>query len=101
MSNNKDWVSGRTCVYKNIANRLKAIFIEIGKEFDFEVKEMEVMPDHCHLFVSCHPKTAPSDIVKCLKGISARKLFLEYPIVKKKLWGGASMESKLLYRHSW
>ncbi|MBF0440904.1 MAG: IS200/IS605 family transposase [Oligoflexales bacterium] len=106
MSAKEDWVSGRTCVYNigyhivwstkyrrqiivgAIADRLKLLFIEIGKEFDFDVKEIEIMPDHCHVFVSCHPKITPSNIVKCLKGISARKIFLEFPIIKKKLWGG-------------
>ena len=62
--------------------------LEISREFGFEIKEMEVMPDHCHVFISCHPKTAPSSIVKYLKGITARKLFTEFPSIKKKLWGG-------------
>ncbi|RYZ90118.1 MAG: IS200/IS605 family transposase, partial [Proteobacteria bacterium] len=35
-----------------------------------------------------HPKYSPSDIVKQLKGITARKLFLELPKIKEKLWGG-------------
>ena len=103
---NKDWVSGPTCVYnvgyhfvwstkyrKNVIigeveNYLKKSFREIEKKHDFEIKEMEVMPDHCHLFVSCHPKHAPSNIVKILKGTSARKLFMEFPQIKKTLWGG-------------
>ncbi|RYZ77081.1 MAG: IS200/IS605 family transposase, partial [Proteobacteria bacterium] len=42
----------------------------------------------CHLFVTCHPKYSPSDIVKQLKGITARKLFLEFPKIKEKLCGG-------------
>ena len=106
MAKQKDWVSGRTCVYNigyhivwstkyrrkvlvgKIEERLKSLFLEISKEFEFEIKEMEVMPDHCHIFLSCHPKKAPSILVKCLKGITARKLFLEFPVIKKKLWGG-------------
>jgi putative transposase len=106
MTSHKDWVSGRTCVYNigyhivwstkyrreviegAIAERLKLLFKEIAADFEFEIREMEVMPDHCHVFVSCHPKKSPSDIVKCLKGITARKLFLEFPAIKKKLWGG-------------
>ena len=106
MSNKKEWISGRTCVYNigyhivwstkyrrqvlhgEIASRLKILFLEISNDFQFEIKEMEIMPDHCHIFVSCHPKIAPSNIVKCIKGITARKLFLEFPSIKKKLWGG-------------
>ncbi len=106
MSSHKDWNSGRTCVYNigyhivwstkyrrqvitgPVEERLKQLFYEIAKDFEFEIKEMEVMPDHCHVFVTCHPKKAPSDIVKCLKGITARKLLIEYPVIKKKLLGG-------------
>ncbi len=106
MASHRDWISGRTCVYNigyhivwstkyrkkvlegKIESRLKILFQEIANEFEFEIKEMEVMPDHCHVFVSCHPKKAPSNIVKCLKGITARKLFLEFPSIKKNLWDG-------------
>lgn len=106
MSSHKDWISGRTCVYNigyhivwstkyrrqviigPVEERLKQLFKEIATEFEFEIKEMEVMPDRCHVFVTCHPKKSPSDIVKCLKGITARKLLIEYPVIKKKLWEG-------------
>ena len=44
--------------------------------------------DHVHIFASAHPKIAPSYIVKMIKGITARKLFLEFPELKKKLWKG-------------
>ncbi|MES2805530.1 MAG: IS200/IS605 family transposase, partial [Bacteroidota bacterium] len=90
MSGHKNWVSKRTCVYnigyhivwstkyrRNVLSgavekRLKELFQEIAIDFGFEVSEFEVMPDHCHLFVTCHPKYSPSDIVKQLKGITAR-----------------------------
>ena len=97
----------RTCVYivnyhivwsvkyrkkvltSEIENHLKDLFKEIGKEKGFEVVLAEVGEgDHIHVFASAHPKVAPSYIVKMLKGISARKLFLEFPELKKHLWGG-------------
>lgn len=68
---------------------LKELFQEIGKEKEFEVVLMEVgEKDHIHVFASAHPKIAPSYIVKMLKGISARKLFIQFPELKKNLWGG-------------
>lgn len=33
---------------------------------------MEIMPDHVHLFISAHPKYAPGELVKKLKGQSGR-----------------------------
>ncbi len=72
-----------------IENDLKALFQEIGKEKGFEVVLAEVDEgDHIHVFATAHPKVAPSYIVKMLKGISARKLFMKYPELKRQLWGG-------------
>ena len=60
-----------------------------GIEKGFEVARVEVgEQDHVHLFVSAHPKIESSYIVKMVKGISARKLFLKFPKLKKKLWKG-------------
>ncbi|MDB5054160.1 MAG: family transposase [Bacilli bacterium] len=68
---------------------LKELFQEIAKEKEFEVVMVEVGErDHVHVFASAHPKVAPSYIVKMLKGISARKLFLKFPQLKKRLWDG-------------
>jgi len=98
---------GRTCVYNcnyhivfstkyrrkvltpEIEDYLRKVIIETGIEKGFDVPMVEVgEQDHVHLFVSAHPKVAPSYIVKIVKGISARKLFLKFPELKKKLWKG-------------
>jgi putative transposase len=99
------WTSSTGCVYNigyhlvwstkyrkqvltgEIESSLKGIFSDLSKQNGFQIQEMEVMPDHCHLFISCHPKVAPSNIVKILKGSSARKLFIQFPKIKKNLWG--------------
>lgn len=49
---------------------------------------MEVMPDHVHVFVSAHPKVAPSYIVKMDKGISARRTLMQFPHLAQQLWKG-------------
>jgi len=98
---------GRTCVYNcnyhvvfstkyrqkvltpEAEEYLKKVAVETGIEKGFEVAMVEVgEQDHVHLFVSAHPKIAPSYIVKMVKGISARKLFLKFPELKSKLWKG-------------
>lgn len=48
----------------------------------------EIQPDHIHLFLSIPPAQAVADAVKILKGISARRLFQEFPALKKRLSGG-------------
>jgi putative transposase len=47
-----------------------------------EVKELEVMADHVHLFIGAHPTESPVGVVKALKGSSARVLFDEHPILR-------------------
>lgn len=99
-------IHARTCVYNvnyhivwsvkyrhpvlkgGIDDYLKVVLKEIADDKDFIIQSMEVMPDHVHIFVSAHPKISPSYIVKMLKGISGRKIFMEYPEIKDKLWKG-------------
>jgi putative transposase len=71
-----------------IDNRLKEILQEIATEKGFMIKSLEIMPDHVHVFASAHPKFAPGYLYKMLKGISARKLFIEFPEIKSRLWKG-------------
>lgn len=79
----------RSVLSAEIEAYLKELFQEIAREKEFEVVMIEVgEKDHIHVFASAHPKIAPSYIVKMLKGISARKLFLKFPQLKKRLWGG-------------
>jgi putative transposase len=78
----------RKVLVGEIDNRLKEIFHEIAKEKGFVIKSMEIMPDHVHIFASAHPKFAPGYLYKMLKGISGRRLFLEFPKIKSKLWKG-------------
>ena len=72
---------------KRIEKRLKEICSEIAEDKEFIIGNFEVgEQDHVHVFVSAHPKIAPSYIVKMLKGITARKLFIEFPELKRKCW---------------
>ena len=94
----------RTCVYNinyhivwtvkyrrkiligDVEQYLKDELQKIAEEKDFIIHAMECDKDHIHLFVSAHPKIAPSYIVKMCKGITGRKLFLQFPDISKKLW---------------
>jgi putative transposase len=79
----------RSVLSAEIEAYLKELFQEIAREKEFEVVMMEVgEKDHIHVFASAHPKIAPSYIVKMVKGISARKLFLKFPQLKKRLGDG-------------
>jgi len=71
-----------------VENSLREILYATALEKGFVLKEVEVMPDHVHVFVSAKPKFSSSYIYKMLKGVSARKIFLRHPEIKKKLWKG-------------
>jgi len=61
----------------------------IAEAKGWEVIELEVMPDHIHLFISAPPFEAPTNIVKILKGVTAKRLFEKFPELRKKeFWGG-------------
>jgi putative transposase len=70
-----------------IEDSLLKLLQEIACEKGFVLKEVEIMPDHVHVFVSAKPKNSPSYIYKMLKGISSRKLFMRHPELRDRLWG--------------
>lgn len=71
-----------------IADDLKELFLHIAGDNNFTIEQMEIMPDHVHLFVIATPNHLIVDMVKALKGVSARFLFKKHPELKKQLWGG-------------
>lgn len=71
-----------------IAEFLKEVLTETAILYKFKVESLEVVEDHVHVLVSATPQHTIPNIVKMLKGIAARKLFLKFPQLKKKLWGG-------------
>lgn len=99
-------IHGRGCVYSikyhivwctkyrhkvlrgKIERGLKNTINEIAKDNNFTIEEIETDLDHIHLLISCSPQHYIPNIIKALKGVSARLLFKEFPEIKSKLWGG-------------
>jgi putative transposase len=77
----------RKVLCNEIESSLSRILREICIDKGFILKELKIMPDHLHVFVSAKPRFSPSYIYKMLKGISSRKLFLKHPEIKTILWG--------------
>ncbi len=67
----------------NIEESLRRILAEVCKKYQYEIIELEVMPDHIHVFISVKPTMSPTDIVRTLKSITAVQLFKEFPTLKK------------------
>ena len=78
----------RRILVNGLDELVKTVFRKIAEQKGFQIIEMEVMPDHIHLLVSCKPQLRLSDAIKILKGNAARWLFLSHPEIKQSLWGG-------------
>ena len=66
-----------------IQEKLKEIISEIAKDYHYEIKALETMDDHIHVFIEADQSVAPVDIVRTLKSISAIKLFQAFPRLKQ------------------
>ena len=72
-----------------LVQEMKQILLTIAEQAEFEIEEIEVMPEHVHLLISFKPKFSITDVIKFLKGHSARIFFLNHPEIKKNsFWGG-------------
>jgi putative transposase len=72
-----------------IEKSLIEILQKIADDNNFSIIEVNTDLDHIHLLIDCSPQHYIPDIIKALKGVSARLLMKEYgDVLKKKLWGG-------------
>jgi putative transposase len=65
--------------------RLKEIIHEVADEVGLIVHDLEVMPDHVHLFVEADPTLAIAEIVNRFKGRSSRLMRQEFPALRSRL----------------
>lgn len=75
-------------LYGQIDEDLQALLRKIAEDKEITILEMESDKDHIHLLIDCKPQHYIPDVVKALKGVSARLLFKQYLELKKRLWGG-------------
>lgn len=94
------WVTKyrRPCfVTEELVQEMKDILQNTADIADVLIEEMEVMPDHIHLLVSFKPKYSVTDIVKNLKGSSARIFFDRHPEIKHDKFRGGKLWSPSYY----
>lgn len=63
--------------------RLEAIFRDVCKDFEVELREFNGEADHVHLLVNYPPKVRLSELVNSLKGVSSRRLKQEFPDIHR------------------
>lgn len=71
-----------------VRESLRATMSSVCTDFEVQMQAWEADDDHVHLLVAYPPKVALSKLVNALKGASSYRLRgLDYPEVKKVLWG--------------
>ena len=75
----------RKVLVDGVDTRLKEILQDVAEEKGVEIRSMEVMPDHVHLFLSFDPRLMPHKIIKDMKGRSSKLLREEFPYLKSRL----------------
>jgi putative transposase len=87
-----------------VAERLKQVIRDVCSERNALIVELETVPDHVCLLVSCDPQYGIHRLVKQVKGRSSRLLRQEFPTLASRLptlWtnsyfvatiGGATLE---------
>ncbi|MFG6384238.1 MAG: IS200/IS605 family transposase [Lachnospiraceae bacterium] len=70
-----------------IEKKIIEILNKIAEDNGFQILECNTEEDYIHLFINCSPQHYIPDMIKALKGVSARLLIKEFgEELKEKLW---------------
>ena len=61
---------------------VKETFLSIAEQKQFQIIEMEVMPDHVHLLISCNPRFGIMNCIRALKRYSVSPMHQYDPSLK-------------------
>ena len=75
-------------LHGDIQRRCRDLIRQTCDTLDIQILKGVVSKDHIHLHLSYPPKQSISEIIKRLKGRSAKILLSEYTELKKRYWGG-------------
>ena len=78
----------RKVLIGKVEEDLYVILKEISQDNDFIISEINGGEDHLHILLECRPQNYIPDMIKALKGVSAKRLFDKHPEIKNSLWGG-------------
>ncbi len=73
----------------DVETRLIEILYQIAADNGFQILEINTDKDHIHMLTNCSPQHYIPNIMKAMKGVSARLLMKEFgDSLRKRLWGG-------------
>ena len=68
----------------DLALRVRELVRQTCERFEIRIMRGGVSKDHVHILVSAPPNISPSDIMRRIKWRVSRKIFEEFPHVKKR-----------------
>lgn len=97
------WTASRTTVYNlgyhfiwcpkyrrpvlvdEISLRLEELIFEKTNRLELEIGQLEIMPDHVHVFLKSKPEYAPHYIMQQIKGYTSKILRQEFKTLRSRL----------------
>lgn len=68
-----------------VDQRFKELVKSKESEYEYEVLDIEVMPDHVHMILDINPKIGIFTVVNKIKGYTSHVLRNEFPSLKRRL----------------
>ena len=78
----------KSLLTNEVPHAIVEIAQEISERYDIEFEKIGTDQDHIHILASFAPKYSGSDVVRIFKSITAKQLFVRFPLLRKELWGG-------------
>lgn len=83
----------RNAVLDSIESSLEQSIRDVADEYGYDILSLHISADHVHLFLSAHPKHAPSEIARTVKSITAREMWRRHEsLLEQMFWGGGFWE---------
>lgn len=73
---------------EEVENTLKSICVGISERYEINFVEIGSDKDHVHFLIQSVPSISITNIVKTIKSITAKEIFLRHKEIKQFLWGG-------------
>lgn len=78
----------KALITPDIGKAIVDISHDIEERYDIKFENIGTDGDHIHILCSFKPSYRGSDVVRIFKSITARKIFAQFPQLRKDLWGG-------------
>lgn len=78
----------KSVITGEIGESLKQICLKISERYEIQFLEIGYEPDHVHFLTQSVPSMNLLEIVRTIKNIIAKQLFIQHPEIEAKLWGG-------------